>query len=303
MIGTVTFDGALPGPAVEDLASPSTTSSPASGSRSRKAPRIVSTSAYCSGWRSSLFFPARSIAARALGRQRHQRRRLRRAFIHSLCRSRWLRRRHYLTFLLFEGQAIRYLASDPFGQGWDLFGTASAAIDYSLLSQNGAWYAQVGFVVVGHVAALILAHDRALVLYDDSSVAVRSQYWMLAVWSASPRSRCGCSPRRVPSSPGRPRPLPSETVPIRSRRDGRVGQPQLRLGALVAERSAGSPRIVSSSTVTRSISSCRSASGDSMRCCTCAWCSRASTSPAPGLGAHLGQPRLDRLGRVVGERS
>ena len=31
---------------------------------------------------------------------------------------------HYLTFLVFEGQAISYLASDPLGQGWDLFGTA-----------------------------------------------------------------------------------------------------------------------------------------------------------------------------------
>ena len=33
---------------------------------------------------------------------------------------------HYLTFLLFEGQATFYLASDPFGEGWDLFGTAIA---------------------------------------------------------------------------------------------------------------------------------------------------------------------------------
>jgi hypothetical protein len=89
---------------------------------------------------------------------------------------------HYLTFLLFEGQAIRYLASDPFGQGWDLFGTAHAAIDYSILSQNGAWYAQVACVVLGHVAALILAHDRALALYGgNAKLAVRSQYWMLAV--------------------------------------------------------------------------------------------------------------------------
>ena len=94
--------------------------------------------------------------------------RLRRAFIHSLVPIAMVYvAAHYLTFLLFEGQAIRYLASDPFGQGWDIFGTASAAIDYSLLSQNGAWYAQVAFVVVGHVAALILAHDRALVLYDE----------------------------------------------------------------------------------------------------------------------------------------
>ena len=88
---------------------------------------------------------------------------------------------HYLTFLLFEGQSIFYLASDPFGEGWDLFGTATSAIDYGLLSQNAAWYLQVGFVVLGHVAALVLAHDRALALYGDPKLAVRSQYWMLAI--------------------------------------------------------------------------------------------------------------------------
>ena len=35
-------------------------------------------------------------------------------------------------------------------------------------------------MVAGHVAALMLAHDRALALYDDARLAVRSQYWMLA---------------------------------------------------------------------------------------------------------------------------
>jgi hypothetical protein len=88
---------------------------------------------------------------------------------------------HYLTFLIFEGQAIKYLASDPFGQGWDLFGTASSAINYGLISQNGTWYLQVGLVVLGHVAALTLAHDRALVLYGQAKLAVRSQYWMLGI--------------------------------------------------------------------------------------------------------------------------
>ena len=49
------------------------------------------------------------------------------------------------------------------------------------MSQNGLWYMQVAFVVAGHIAALILAHDRALALYSDSRTAIRSQYWMLAV--------------------------------------------------------------------------------------------------------------------------
>jgi hypothetical protein len=88
---------------------------------------------------------------------------------------------HYLTYLIYEGQAIQYLASDPFGQGWDLFGTASAAIDFSIIGEHATWYLRVGLVVVGHVAALTLAHDRALKTYGHANEAVRSQYWMLSI--------------------------------------------------------------------------------------------------------------------------
>ena len=88
---------------------------------------------------------------------------------------------HYMSLLLFQGQAAGYLASDPLGRGWDLFGTVEDGIDYSVLGAEGVWYWQVGFVVVGHIAALTLAHDRALVLYDNVKLAVRSQYWLLGV--------------------------------------------------------------------------------------------------------------------------
>jgi hypothetical protein len=108
--------------------------------------------------------------------------RLRRGFVHSLVPIAVVYvAAHYLTFLVFQGQAMAYLASDPLGRGWDLFGTAGAAIDFSVLSQNATWYLQVAFVVAGHVAALVLAHDRALVVFDDARVAVRSQLWMLVV--------------------------------------------------------------------------------------------------------------------------
>jgi hypothetical protein len=50
-----------------------------------------------------------------------------------------------------------------------------------VLGATAVWYWQVAFVVVGHVAALTLAHDKALVIYDDPTLAVRSQYWMLTV--------------------------------------------------------------------------------------------------------------------------
>ena len=108
--------------------------------------------------------------------------RLRGAFVHSLVPVAFVYvAAHYLTFLLFEGQAAITLASDPFGSGWNLLGTVARGIDYSLLDTDATWYLQVGLVVCGHVAALVLAHDRALSLYRDPRLAVRSQYWMLAV--------------------------------------------------------------------------------------------------------------------------
>jgi hypothetical protein len=88
---------------------------------------------------------------------------------------------HYFSLLVYQGQAMASLASDPLGDGSDLFGTAAAAIDYSVISATGIWYVQVGALVLGHVAGLTLAHDRALTVYRRVRDATRSQYWMLAV--------------------------------------------------------------------------------------------------------------------------
>ena len=97
---------------------------------------------------------------------------------------------HYLTLLLYQNQAIVTLAANPFGylasnplgtDGTDVFGSADRAIDYSVIGATATWYYQVAFVVAGHVAALALAHDKALLVYEKSRLAVRSQYWMLVV--------------------------------------------------------------------------------------------------------------------------
>jgi hypothetical protein len=183
MIGTVTFDGLTQGSAWKDLAVRMTDGVANLGVAITEAPTVVDTLGLVICVLIVYGFYYAGIAgARSVGGDIGEAR-LRAAFAHSLVPIAMVYvAAHYFTFLLYEGQAVRYLASDPFGQGWDLFGTAHAAIDYGLLSQNGAWYAQVAFVVLGHVAALILAHDRALVLYGgNAKLAVRSQYWMLAV--------------------------------------------------------------------------------------------------------------------------
>ena len=91
---------------------------------------------------------------------------------------------HYFSLLIWQSQAMAYLISDPLGNGADLFGTSGYQINYHIISYAGIWYVQVAALVAGHVGGLMLAHDRALVLYGDPEEAIRSQYWMLAVMVA-----------------------------------------------------------------------------------------------------------------------
>jgi hypothetical protein len=88
---------------------------------------------------------------------------------------------HYFTLLLYQGQAMAYLASDPLGNGSNIFGTAGWQVHYGLFGSNVEWYVKVVMIISGHLAALILAHDRAVAIYRDARQAVRSQYWMLGV--------------------------------------------------------------------------------------------------------------------------
>ena len=90
---------------------------------------------------------------------------------------------HYFSLLVFEGQAFVALLSDPFGEGWDLFGTASNLIDFTVVSPNQIAYVQVAAIVVGHVFGVVAAHDRAVEVYPER-VAVRSQYPLLGVMIA-----------------------------------------------------------------------------------------------------------------------
>ncbi|HEY7120977.1 MAG TPA: fenitrothion hydrolase [Solirubrobacterales bacterium] len=89
---------------------------------------------------------------------------------------------HYFSAFLYQEQAqFTYILSDPLGHGSDLFGTAGGGINYGIVGSNTVWYVQVAALVVGHVTALTLAHDRALGVYDNVRNASRSQYFMLAV--------------------------------------------------------------------------------------------------------------------------
>jgi hypothetical protein len=88
---------------------------------------------------------------------------------------------HYFSLFVIQGQFIVPLASDPFGRGWDLFGTVGWAPNPTILTPDTVWYVQVAALVLGHVAGLAIAHDRAVTIFEDRRAALRSQYPMLAL--------------------------------------------------------------------------------------------------------------------------
>jgi hypothetical protein len=88
---------------------------------------------------------------------------------------------HYFSLFLIQGQFAIPLASDPFGRGWDLIGTADFAPNLAVVSPETVWYVQVASLTVGHVAGLAIAHDRAVSLFEDRRAALRSQYPMLGL--------------------------------------------------------------------------------------------------------------------------
>lgn len=86
---------------------------------------------------------------------------------------------HYLSFLLIVGQYMIPLASDPFGFGWDLFGTRLYQVDIGIVDARFVWITSVVAIVTGHIVAVWLAHVMALRAFRDNRAALLSQVPML----------------------------------------------------------------------------------------------------------------------------
>ena len=132
-------------------------------------------------WGASVVTLAFVGAIRVTGRlQRRRHPELTAAFVHSLVPIAFAYAlAHYFSLMVFEGQSALALASDPLGRGWNLFGTAGDSIDFTAVSASTIAYVQAAGIIAGHVAAVVVAHDRALVLFPHRE-ATRSQYPLLA---------------------------------------------------------------------------------------------------------------------------
>jgi hypothetical protein len=81
---------------------------------------------------------------------------------------------HNYSYILIQSQAFIALLSDPFGAGWNLFGTAGRPPDLTVVDARTIWYVAVGAIVVGHVIAVCLAHVVALRTSPSRRSAIRA---------------------------------------------------------------------------------------------------------------------------------
>ena len=91
---------------------------------------------------------------------------------------------HYYTLLFSQGGQIVRLVSDPFGFGWNLFGTARQAIAPLMLDVGNIWLTQVALILAGHIVGVYLAHLEALRLFTQPRRAAMSQLPMLLLMVA-----------------------------------------------------------------------------------------------------------------------
>ena len=88
---------------------------------------------------------------------------------------------HFITLLLIQGQLIIPVASDPFGYGWDIFGTAGYTVNLRIIGAKAVWFISLGAIVLGHVVSVYLAHLISLRRAASPSLAMRGQIPMLGL--------------------------------------------------------------------------------------------------------------------------
>ncbi|HVT34497.1 MAG TPA: hypothetical protein VHE37_02860 [Nevskiaceae bacterium] len=91
---------------------------------------------------------------------------------------------HYSTLVLGQGMKIISLLSDPFGRGWNLFGTAHLLRAPILPGMGIVWHSQVLLILLGHVLGVYAAHRVALRVWPSRGAALASQLPMLLLMLA-----------------------------------------------------------------------------------------------------------------------
>jgi hypothetical protein len=85
---------------------------------------------------------------------------------------------HYYTLFVGQSRNFLWLASDPLGLGWNLFGLGAQELSPPL-NMSIVWHTQVALILVGHIASVYIAHVVALQTFRSRWQAVVGQLPLL----------------------------------------------------------------------------------------------------------------------------
>ncbi len=86
---------------------------------------------------------------------------------------------HYTGPLFIDAQYLIPLASDPFGFGWNLFGTRDYIINIAIISVQTVWYIQLSAIIFGHIVAACVGHGIARRTFATKRSVILSQLPMM----------------------------------------------------------------------------------------------------------------------------
>lgn len=88
---------------------------------------------------------------------------------------------HYCALFITQGSKILGLVSDPFGWGWNVFGTTHLLRSNWILDAAIVWHSQLALIVGGHIVSVYIAHLVALDIFPSRRQAALSQLPMLGL--------------------------------------------------------------------------------------------------------------------------
>jgi hypothetical protein len=91
---------------------------------------------------------------------------------------------HNFSLVLVTAPQMLGLISDPFGFGWNLFGTGNLTGVIVILGAKAVWFVEIGFVVAAHIVGTLYAHILAVNNFSNPRTVMKSQYPMLILMVA-----------------------------------------------------------------------------------------------------------------------
>jgi hypothetical protein len=89
---------------------------------------------------------------------------------------------HNVDYLAINGQLLIHQASDPFGNGLNIFGTVNYEPNRNLVPTAVVWYFEIVLIIAVHIAAVVLAHGYLGRVARTESQGRRAEWpWIAAM--------------------------------------------------------------------------------------------------------------------------